>query len=577
MSFIRKLLLAVFICTFALTAKAVSFSATVNENEFAWNEVIELSLDIDGEKYQNLQMRFNTDDYKMISQNTSNHIEITGGQVKKTKKLIFGLLPKHPGDVVIAPISIDIDGENFTSEEIKVKVYGPDEMGTKKQNIKDSNRPIVALEVTKLNPYKHEQVLLKFKIYHRATIRGVNLPAMELDDFYKEALPDSKSYSEVINGLEYVVDEIDYILFPLKAGKIVIPAVTIEGSLVESPDYDPTDPLSVFASAFVVEKPIMVRSNELVLNVRDLPAGAPAGFTGYVGDLSMNTNIDKNKLKEGESLTLTTRVYGNGNFSFLNLDPVPKSSRYSVFADKDQVSSEIDKMVKFSQLTQKTAIVPNKAGRISLETKPIVSFNPILRKYETHGAKNFVVDVMKASGKMPRQTENKNGLSIPGLGNGKEPKPALDVNKEILHLSVEQVMHSKHSRVPTLYPLLVLLLINLIGFGPLLLTSVMRQFGILQDQKSSSFKLKLSELNKQIGESESLADVSVIIKDVIANLEREGLLNHSDAEFRERVDKFVEKCDQGNYGLVSITVDDLKDDGIKLLKELKKHSERKRR
>ncbi len=561
-------LLIAFLVLFStsLPSLAASFSASVNKKEISWNETVTLTLKINGSAYSDLNLPLETDDYRTVSQGTSNNLKIINGVVNQERTLTMNLLPKHPGTMVIPEMSVKVDGNKYAAASIQVIVRDPNESPVKGSTPRDVNQPFVLSSVSKTGPYKGEQVLLKFKLYHKGNVKVDKLPDFQMDDFLKEQTSQSREYTEVYEGIEYFVYELDYILFPVKSGTLTIPSVTADVVVVESPEYNSADPFAIFANAFMVEKPAILRTNPIILNVKALPA-APSKFSGYVGDLSVTNEIDKTTVDAGDSITLTTTLYGNGNLKIIDLNLVPKSSQYDVFKDKDLNTSEIENLVKFSQITQKAAIVPHKKGKISFNTKPIISFNPILARYETHGQNAYEIDVKRGSGTLSQSAREAKERQ-------EKLKKEIETKKEILQISVDQVLNSSHKEIPFNSLLVLFALLNFIGLAVYLFNLFIKIGGSKALRNGSSEKIKFSEMEKKILKADSVPEISVLVKELLNRVEK-TVGNHTEPELKERVEKFLHKCDQGNYGLVTVTVEELQEDSLILIKELKKHARRK--
>ena len=69
-----------------------------------------------------------------------------------------------------------------------------------------------------------------------------------------------------------------------------------------------------------------INSKAVTVNVRDLPAGAPADFGGGVGQYRISARLSRNDLKAHEAGSLIVTISGRGNLSLLEA-PELRTSR----------------------------------------------------------------------------------------------------------------------------------------------------------------------------------------------------------------------------------------------------------
>ena len=83
-----------------------------------------------------------------------------------------------------------------------------------------------------------------------------------------------------------------YILFPQQSGKLEIPSITFEGTVAQRVASD--DPFDAFfnGGSNYIEINKNIVTPKLVINVKDLPTGKPANFSGGVGELINTPEVD---------------------------------------------------------------------------------------------------------------------------------------------------------------------------------------------------------------------------------------------------------------------------------------------
>ena len=141
---------------------------------------------------------------------------------------------------------------------------------------------------------------------------------------------------------------------------------------------------------------VTARSNAVQLDVRPLPQPAPAGFSGAVGQFTLESTLTPEHPKTGEPVTWTLTLSGTGNWPSgvaLPARAVPSDLRTlqpkqrSSFGDNGRFSGEV---------SEDLVIVPNQPGELALAPVQFVYFNPESGRYETAEARPPTVQVTGA-------------------------------------------------------------------------------------------------------------------------------------------------------------------------------------
>jgi hypothetical protein len=201
---------------------------------------------------------------------------------------------------------------------------------------------------------------------------------------------------------------------PSQAGRITIaPAaqdVRIETGRSADPfgGRDPFAAMRRFGGADLIDsffsRPQMAElaaeSNAVQLDVRPLPAGAPADFSGAVGEFTLETTLSPEAPKTGEPVTWTLTLKGTGNWPSVVLPAravpadlrtlQPKQRR--AFADGARFAGT---------LSEDLVLVPSQPGDLTLAPVRFTFFSPISGRYETAEARPPVLHISGAP--LPQQ------------------------------------------------------------------------------------------------------------------------------------------------------------------------------
>ena len=213
----------------------------------------------------------------------------------------YVLMPKKEGTFNIAPATIKVNGSNYTSNGLAIKVLPADKAGkqeaetTTASGAISNDRLFVKMDVSKRSVFEQEGFLVTFKVYslENFSITGLKYPEFEGFLVQEVELPQEKQLTlENYNGRNYqsaVMRQV--ILYPQRSGKI-----TIEGG-----KYDAVVRVrmqqagggSIFDSFFDSYRDVskVLTTSPVTIDVKPLPSGKPASFSGAVGTFSMTADI----------------------------------------------------------------------------------------------------------------------------------------------------------------------------------------------------------------------------------------------------------------------------------------------
>ena len=74
-----------------------------------------------------------------------------------------------------------------------------------------------------------------------------------------------------------------------------------------------------------------LRTAPVKVTVRDLPAGAPASFSGAVGKFTMASDVPSTELAANSAATYTIKISGTGNLSFVQAPKLTLPSSFEQY------------------------------------------------------------------------------------------------------------------------------------------------------------------------------------------------------------------------------------------------------
>lgn len=258
------------------------------------------------------------------------------------------LMPKKSGSFTIPSASIKVDGRNYESNSLQIKVLPPDESssrgggeGRREDRSSAERTPSVSANdafiraiVSKNNPYEQEGFTVTFRLY--TTLNVVNFGKIQFPEFEGFMVEDvdipanQQLQMERYNGRNYFTADLrKTLLFPQRSGQISIPRGSLE--MVFSV------PSGRKVSTFFGTQEVMVdvkkelETNPLTINVKPLPANKPMSFANAVGVFSLNSKINATDVKANEAITITLEISGTGNMKLIRNPEIAFPNNFEVY------------------------------------------------------------------------------------------------------------------------------------------------------------------------------------------------------------------------------------------------------
>lgn len=242
---------------------------------------------------------------------------------------------------------------------------------------------------SKTTVFEQEAVLLTYKFYcsDRVGLQSIGIAKRpEIRDVFSEQKnnPDISNYqTEVVNGRRYVTNTVlQQLIFPQKAGKIVVPGITFSCDIAQEMTMD-----NVFDSFFnggnILSQKVQRTCPELTLQVLPLPQPKPANFTGAVGKYSVSGEMLTKQLKSNDLCTYRVTIEGVGNMKLLS------APNFRFPKDFDNYDPKINEQTTFSSEGQSGSVtidytfVPRNIGKYNVEGLKFVYFDTDARAYKT--------------------------------------------------------------------------------------------------------------------------------------------------------------------------------------------------
>jgi hypothetical protein len=311
--------------------------------------------------------------FEILGQSQSSNSSWINGQSSKTIQWTLNVMAKHAGSLAVPPVKFGDD----VSDPATILVTHT----TANKDINTDEDLFLEVEANPSSPYVQSQVLYTVRLYRRVDIAQAALNEPELGDAVIEKLGDDSNYNTQINGVNYLVTERKYAIFPQKSGSVTIKplALTAEVMVNSRPSFN-----SFFNSRMTKTKKVLSKS--VTLDVKP----APATFTGKYWlsaeqlVLKEEWSGDNQQMRVGEPLTRTLTLLAKGTTvgQLPELNGGKINDQLKTYPDQPvlQEQKKPEGLIAFRE--EKIAIIPSKAGFYKLPAIEIPWFNTQSQKME---------------------------------------------------------------------------------------------------------------------------------------------------------------------------------------------------
>ena len=376
----------------------VQFEAKVSKTTLGLNERlrIDFQMNDDGDNFTPPSF----DGFRVVggpSQQVSQ--SWVNGRSSFNKAYSYYLLPTQKGALVIKQASVEINGQIYKTNPIKINVTAaveqPRDPNDVPQISSDDAIHLVA-EISKGNPYVNEPITVVYKLYFSYNIgitnwRELNKP--KYNDFWSQNIDIKQLVAEEgkYNGERYrFVVLRKTVLYPQKSGRLEIEPLSLDIDVQL-----PTNRRNIFGQVQIVEDNKRVSAGSKTITVKPLPeAGKPADFSGAVGRFSFTAITSKTNLKNGESLDLKVAVSGTGNLKLFSLPKpiVPNSVEMYDPVHSEKVQTPLSGMT--GSISDLYTIIPQFKGKYPIKPMSFTYFDLGSGKYKTITSPEIMINVL---------------------------------------------------------------------------------------------------------------------------------------------------------------------------------------
>lgn len=399
-----SLLMLALSCVWMLSAQSVKVSSSLRKSTIGLSDQLQLDLEVSSDKKLDVTApsapQIPGFIYRNVVSSTSSQTSWINGAISSAyiRTFTYIYLPQKTGVFTIPGFRINLNGQAYSTAELKVRVedstatptpqhsfdlYYDPFSGTYPDRSRRQGESYLLCLPENQSVWLGEPAIVSYYIY----------TDQRVDSFFTQTEKDYPGYGKSVyeqpQNLTY--EDVQYkdrrfqralikrsVIYPQTTGRLQVS--TLSGKIQ--------------FSGFYSYMNRDVDSSPAYLNVKPLPAGKPAGFTGAVGNFSISQSYSSAKATLGEAITCTVQVSGRGNFSQFTAPAFP-------FVDKFQISEPglDDKLRNPIEGTRHIiyTLLPRETGEFTLPGVTFSWFDTASGSYKTFQGQPVTLKVRQGS------------------------------------------------------------------------------------------------------------------------------------------------------------------------------------
>lgn len=415
----KKLLSILFICTIGLSTYAaddVEFKASAPA-QVIMGRPFQLTYSVNQRAKDLRAPEFADFDY-IAGPYTSQSSSTTFVNGKRTSSFnltyTYTLVANKEGNFTIPAATIKVDGEQYTSNGVRIKVLPADQPDTRSntQSQNSTSNPNTSSSassenifmrtlVSKTHVHEQEAIQLTYKLYFAGVdiaqlTNNTQLP--EFKGFLKQEIELGEIQTELehYNGRNYQTAVLyRTILFPQRSGDIVIDPAQFE-ALVRVQNRAQVRSIfdDFFNSYTTVTK--QLKSPGVTIHVAALPA-KPTAFGGGVGQFSLSSKISSTEIQANEAITLTLTLQGSGNMKLLKTPYVDWPEGFEVYDPKISNNFNVTTSGVSGSKTIEYLAIPRASGTYTIPPVQFAYYDTQSDTYKTLTTQEYTINITRGN------------------------------------------------------------------------------------------------------------------------------------------------------------------------------------
>ena len=370
-----------------LLAQAGQVTASIDRHNVQLGETVTLNLRIDGAigGIAMPDLHPLNKDFEILGTSQSSNMSVINGNASSTLTIGIALRPRHMGQLQIPALSVA--GDQSQPLQMQVTASDPTAAAATHKNI------FMEAQIEPKTAFVGQQLSYVVRLYYAINLSGGALDTPQVDGADVRRVGKDLSYETERSGRNYRVLERRYALIPQRAGQLDVAPLGFQGNAVEQGDWN---------SFFGGDSPVTASAPAVKVDVRPMPSNW--GKSAWLPARNLTLGMDgwpqgTQQARVGQPLNLTMTLQATGlpfeTLPELSLPPIDGATAYP---DKPVTGTKEDGQWLVGRRQQSFAIVPDRAGMLTIPATTIKWWNVLSDKMEVAQIPARSINVLPGSG-----------------------------------------------------------------------------------------------------------------------------------------------------------------------------------
>lgn len=409
----------IFLLCWPAYAQEAVFSASIDRTDIAVGDKFEVKFTLqNAEAYSTPDTSKFPESFEILSQSQQQNLAIINGNRIKSRSWIYKVKSERPGNFTIPKISIRTNNGKVSANQVYLDIKSTSDI----PSVTLDKEIFIESKVDKVKPFIDEPIIYQTRVYHQAELGSAELVKPSSDSAVIEQITEPKTGVNTLNGTEYNTIEVNYLVTPIRSGKVEIEPSILRGEVFkaeqmqEKTSFDNFfDPFALLSGTSPTEGPkklvpFTVASNKIELDVKPANEAVSPWLALYDLQISAEvTSINKtnnnyvSKLGEPITLDVIFNAVGKSGNLLPDVETNIKSDDFKIYADKpitkrrtlESGNSFAEKINGLKK--QSLTLIPKKSGKLIIPEIKITYWNLKEDKVATASTNNIEVYITKAA------------------------------------------------------------------------------------------------------------------------------------------------------------------------------------
>lgn len=338
---------------------------TLDRTDIRVNETFQLTLNIDDPKSltANQTMDFLPAEFQLLGSQNFQKSTVVNRQFANSMGWNLTLIANQAGTYTIPKFSIGNEQSEPFTVRILPAIANVDELNP-------NSKVKLTAQVNNDEVYVQQQIIYSVRIYSSVPSRRHYLSPLQIENAIVKKLGEPSEFQMVSKGVRYNVKEEKYVIFPQKSGQLRIPPILFKTNIVDT---------QASYGSLSRYRPIELQSKPFDISVRSRPQTASLPWVPAKElKLTAEWQSSNQDFEVGKPATLDLYVKGVGLLpeQLPNIE-FPEVDGLKIYRDKPVLQSRIGASGVTSYHLEKLAVIPNKAGEVTIPKVKVAYWNTL--------------------------------------------------------------------------------------------------------------------------------------------------------------------------------------------------------